>query len=186
MEQELNFFEKTQEHYKKDFQLWSKKDITNIAKIPTDHESIAAKYLIANRKLETRSFFIKGNFFCYRKDNGKRKIKAYLDLDWAKIEFNELKEPKNPIFEEYDFEIKILKQGKFSMIYVKDKEELKKWRNAFAKVNVILTDFHDEYKALKTIGRGGFSKVKISVFFFFMIEIFFIFLKKKKRKYFSS
>lgn len=54
----------------------------------------------------------------------------------------------------------ISKNGATYEFYSTDKEVIDNW--IFALKNVcILTTFHEEYKALKMIGRGSFAKVMI-------------------------
>jgi len=52
----------------------------------------------------------------------------------------------------------ITKNGQVYEFCSEDSYLVEKWFNTLKKV-CILTHFHDEYKALKMIGRGSFAKV---------------------------
>jgi len=48
--------------------------------------------------------------------------------------------------------------GKKYYFYSKDEKAIENWINALKSI-CVLTNFHDEYKALKMIGKGSFAKV---------------------------
>jgi len=52
----------------------------------------------------------------------------------------------------------ISKNGATYEFYASEKETIENWISALKNV-CILTTFHEEYKALKMIGRGSFAKV---------------------------
>ncbi len=72
----------------------------------------------------------------------------------------------------YFKKIKIGPEGRkfYSMIFTKneksficlfkDRENYDSWREVMKKTTCIGTNFHEEYKLIKQIGEGNFSKVK--------------------------
>lgn len=144
---------------KKSFQLWKNKDAKAIQKLETLVELEAGKLSQSNDALEFRIFFIKGSFLCYRKSLLNNKIRAHLDLKWATIQIISLGEEKEGFLEGVSFEVRIMKKDKMTKIYIKNEEDLTQLRYGLRDCGVLFTDFHQIYRPVKSIGKGGFSKV---------------------------
>jgi len=54
--------------------------------------------------------------------------------------------------------VSIAKNGTTYNLYCSDKQTIDNWYDALKKVCVLMS-FHDDYKAIKMIGRGSFAKV---------------------------
>jgi len=63
-----------------------------------------------------------------------------------------------PDDENPNFGFSITKNGAVYTFYHSDKQVIDNWYDAMKKI-CVLTTFHDDYKAIKMIGRGSFAKV---------------------------
>lgn len=72
---------------------------------------------------------------------------------------NEYVSDGHPTFPEYKYGIRFIKNMKYSDLWVKEEDELRKWQEALSKV-CIQSDFHNKFTALKMIGKGSFARVR--------------------------
>jgi len=75
----------------------------------------------------------------------------------------------------------VTKNGQTYDFYSGDSQAIENWVSALKKV-CILTNFHDEYKALKMIGRGSFAKVFDDPGEYILIRNRFIWLRQRLRE----
>ena len=71
--------------------------------------------------------------------------------------------PTNQEEDDY-YGFSITRNGSTYKFFSKEQKLIDKWINALKGV-CVLTNFHDEYKALKMIGKGSFAKVNIFISF---------------------
>jgi len=61
-----------------------------------------------------------------------------------------------------NYGFRLTRNGACFDFYSPNKQTIESWTNAL-KPMCVLSHFHDEYRALKTLGRGGFAKVRMGV-----------------------
>lgn len=104
--------------------------------------------------LSIRHFFISSNFLFYKKSLSTERISGVLDLKWARVEIKEMQNSNG----ETRFELKIIKNLKFSCIYLDSKEELERVEPVLRR-KCIFTDFKQKYKTVDIIGSGSYGTV---------------------------
>ena len=82
-----------------------------------------------------------------------------------------------------DFGFSITRNGVQYEFYSEDEKIIQDWILVLKNV-CIMTNFHEEYKALKMIGKGSFAKVRISPLneAFYNLNIRFIWLNQRQRE----
>lgn len=138
------------------------------------------------KEMTKRSFFLTPRFIYYKKTLEDPKIRGSLSLKHVRLEYkvpeghaypkisssSEITESLNKRkkqelssqTEDYDptvkdlWVIKLIKNMKFSEIYIDNEEEFLAWMKAL-KPLVIQTDFHLHYDVVKMVGKGSFARV---------------------------
>ena len=107
-----------------------------------------------NKSIVRRFFTVRdSNLFSFNEDSSL--VKAVLSLEFCRIEV----EHSTPsTISSAEFTLRVIKQDKFIEIYIKNKEELAKWREALRPF-VIFHDIHSIYSSGGQIGEGAFGKV---------------------------
>jgi hypothetical protein len=115
----------------------------------------------SQNKIQNRYFVLTNGYLYFKKRQDSTKISGYLKLRWARMEVhtedyeNEAGQVKSK------FTIKIIKNLKFTSMFFDDYNDFFVWKQAFIKVNLIQTDFHEKFKVLERIGKGSFAKVRM-------------------------
>ena len=76
-----------------------------------------------------------------------------LDVKWARVLFEKCDASSG-----YEYLMKIIKNQRFTTLFLKNEQDMNDWKIALRKVTV-LTDFHDIYEPISDLGSGGFAKV---------------------------
>lgn len=104
--------------------------------------------------LTERFFFIRDNLLCYKKDQQSSQIRGWMNLAWSRVEFSEVESPELGAV----YEIMLIRDEKFTCLYVKESEDLLKWNNALRKL-CIQTDIKTRYELEGFLGKGSFGEV---------------------------
>lgn len=81
------------------------------------------------------------------------KVQKVLDISYARLQ------PLAPNSASSEYGFTLTKNDHSFAFYCDDEETMENWMTVLKTV-CVLTNFHDEYKVLKAIGRGSFAKVK--------------------------
>lgn len=140
------------------YKLWSKK-LPGLKTNDTISFSLsAAKKSKKGESYDSRPFYItKTGFLYYKKSKDSSAIRGAMDLKWARACFEKLSEEETA-GSKYTYSLMIVKNLKFTNLYLEDEEAVETWRKALSK-HVALTDFHQRYSVLSMIGKGAFAKV---------------------------
>lgn len=127
----------------------------------------------SQRKTEfsERFFKIKGNFLFYTKSSNSNSVSGICDLRWATVEFLPL-EKEILTCSSMRYTVLIVKNGRFTNIFLENEEDLELWRKALSPVT-IMTDLFKRYDVVNQIGLGGFGEV--SFIKILIVWIFFLF-----------
>lgn len=89
-----------------------------------------------------------------------------MSLNWARVEYNQVENCEGEVL----YEIKLIRDGKFTRLYAKEYQDLMKWKIALKRV-CVQTDIKERFRLVKFIGEGSFGEVnfllKISFLIFF-------------------
>ena len=119
---------------------------------------LAGKLKFSSQKIKENHFFItKSNLLYYKKSNTYNKIKGIFDINYSRVEYIPLKED-NKHMPKYSYIIRLIKNLKFTDLYIRTKTELLNWE-AFLNQRIIQSNFHKKYSPIREIGEGGFAKV---------------------------
>lgn len=142
----------------KNYKLWNRKLPGLKISDPVKCVLLAAKKSKSGDSFDMRPFYTTAKgFLYYKKSPDSSKIRGAMDLKWARIIFSRLS--KTEILESgFAFSVKIVKNLKFTTLYLKNEESVEKWRNALLS-SAALTDFHTRYEVVDIIGKGAFAKV---------------------------
>lgn len=131
----------------------------------------AYKISPSTSEISERFFKIKEHFLYYTKTSNYSKISGVCDLRWATVEFLPVESEKYSSPVEITYTILIVKNGRFTNIFLENEEELEIWRNALRSI-AIMTDISSRFQSVGKIGRGGFSEVK---YFLKLFDFFYFF-----------
>lgn len=142
----------------KKYNLWKKEspDHKNTASRKAEFTAYKRSSSNPTGGLNKRFFFFQDRFLCYKKRPTSKKISGILDLEWARCEFQTLSEEKTgrPVFE-----IKILKNLRFTCVYIDCESSFNMVKSELSK-NCHLTDFGQRFQVVDIIGVGGFASVR--------------------------
>lgn len=160
----------------KEYKLWNRKLPGLKISDPVSYSLFAAKKAKTGESFDLRPFYTtKPGFLYYKKSPESSKIRGAMDLKWARIRFERIN-VQEAMETGFQYSVKIIKNLKFTTLYLKDEEAVEHWRGAMLK-DAALTDFHDKYEVVDIIGKGAFAKVtlRFSRFEFFTIFSGFLF-----------
>lgn len=159
----------------KDYKLWNRKLPGLKISDPIQITLQAAKKAKDGESFDFRPFYVtKNGFLYYKKTPETPKIRGAMDLKWARIIFSKV-EAREVFESDFCYTVKIVKNLKFTTLYLRDKEDMEMWRDALL-VHAAMTDFHEQYEVVDIIGKGAFAKVKFqnfNIFFSFKFKIFY-------------
>lgn len=110
-----------------------------------------------------RFFLIKGHFLYYKKNSNSSKISGVFDLRWATVKILPIDSQISTQIE-IGYTLLLVKNGRFTNIYLEGDDDVKAWREALSPV-AIMTDLNSRFETHGKIGEGGFGEVKNSFFF---------------------
>lgn len=139
------------------YQLWQKtnKDYNQKNRAEFEFPGYRKKSVKEANSITRRHYLITGHFLVYKKTQNSASVKGILDLRWARVEFSTLKEETQGEI----YEIKIIKNLKFTCVYVLNLEDLDQIRKQLARI-CLLTDFDEKYKLEGFISKGNFGTVR--------------------------
>lgn len=143
-----------------DFKLWNKK-CPEFANCDEEifFETEAWKPSTEKGTFTQRWFALKGNYLFYKKRKEAKRISGIFDLQWSTAKFDRVADKQ--LQQHFGFVLVIIKNSKFTRIFLKDREDMEKWREAL-KLNCIMGDFEDRYTLLEMVGRGAYGKVSMA------------------------
>jgi len=135
-------------------------------KIDKSHKDLDAPQIIrenltrqvpgANAAPQPGSYALHNRTLVYYKNMSSKLPESYLDLAHSKLKV--VPPTTNNTSTSMNYGFSLTKNGATYEFYSPEKEVIDDWMVALKNV-CILTTFHEEYKALKMIGRGSFAKV---------------------------
>lgn len=139
------------------FKLWNKKcsDFANCNQ-DTEFEAEAWKPSTEKGSFARRCFAVKGTFLFYKKRKESKKASGILNLRWSTAKFNRVEDEE--LKEHFGYFLMLIKNSKYTRIFLKNKEEMERWRQAL-KEQCIMNDFEERYNLLEMIGKGAYGKV---------------------------
>lgn len=146
----------------KEYKLWNRKLPGLKISDSISYSLLAAKKAKTGESFDLRPFYTtKTGFLYYKKSPESSKIRGAMDLKWARVRFEKLSAQES-IETEFQYSVKIIKNLKFTTLYLKDTQAAEHWRTALLK-DAALTDFHERYEVIDIIGKGAFAKVNTSI-----------------------
>lgn len=104
-----------------------------------------------------RYFYIQGGYLLYQVNTQAAKPLTAMNLKFASVSVVAQASPEVP--PEYEgLTIKVVKGVKFSLLFARNKSELREWLAALSKY-VTRSDMHERYSVESIIGSGGFAQV---------------------------
>lgn len=140
------------------YKLWSKKLPGLKATDLISFSLSAAKKAKKGKSFESRPFYItEAGYLYYKKSEDSTSIRGAMNLKWARAYFEKLSEEESA-GSEYKHSLMIVKNLKFTTLFLKDETAVEIWRKAISR-HVAMTDFHQRYSVHSVIGKGAFAKV---------------------------
>lgn len=105
-----------------------------------------------------RYFLIHQNLLCYSYQRSFNKIRGILDLKWARVVIKQISDEErgNEIYE-----VKFIKNFKFTSIYLDSEEGVNILRNKISSL-CVMTDMSQRLNFMEYFASGGYSKVIFS------------------------
>lgn len=118
-------------------------------------EGEAFKIKFSTKKFCRRWYVITKTFLYYKQNKGSQKVAGIIDLRRCTVRFNPPESSNSP----FECVISVVKDGKFTRIFVRREEEILFWRKAFTPT-CLFDDLPVRYVVNGEIGKGAFGKVR--------------------------
>lgn len=119
----------------------------------------AGRKVVKLEKTVNRFFYIANNYIYWKKEGDDKNVRGIFDLNWSRVNVIEIESLNDESYsKDYKFAIRLVKNAKYLEILVENEGELLKWERALSS-KVIHTKFHENYRAIKCLGKGAFGKV---------------------------
>lgn len=142
-----------------DFKLWAKQDPNfKITSKMAERELEAYKQEKGSGTFVLRHYVLSKRKLAYKREPGISPISAIMDLNFTTANIVEVEDEE--MKKHFSHFIMIIKNGKFTRIYVEDEEDARAWRAKLSR-RCIMMDFTLKYEVLEVIGEGGVGKVNL-------------------------
>lgn len=107
--------------------------------------------------LVQRNFYIEGDYLLYKTDKDSSRPSAAMNLRFAKMTLSKA-DSSECSTDQHNFEIKLSRGTKYSLLYARTGPEYEEWVQALTKVT-IRSDIHERFDIDRSIGAGSFAQV---------------------------
>lgn len=143
----------------KNQKIWAKM-LPGFSKFKTEQPNFEIKASKPSSKgkkmIEERCFSIKKNYLYYRVKDSSNQIRGVCDLRFITARFLKIKEKDLKV--EFKFLLMLVRNMKYSRIFLRNESEVRLWRQHLAPY-CVFNDFTEKYEVIGGIGYGSYGKV---------------------------
>jgi hypothetical protein len=116
-------------------------------------------------KVADREYILTSSHLYYKSESSDR-LRGQLDLKWVRLAWTENDGRFGEVGEdEYPYVIMLMRNGKYTEMFVKSKADLEIWLGKFKEL-VVFSGFYGRFRVVRFLGSGAYAKVRFGFFLF--------------------